>query len=67
MSRSIEEETVQWISELTDQQVRALSHQIGITGSVTYPIDKLRRFITERKRLVKAVGVYKEHYADKEA
>lgn len=53
---------VDWLKSLTDPQSRALAHQIGIAGSVTYPIDKLRKHLSERKRFAKIKKVWEEHY-----
>ncbi len=42
---------VEWLNGLTDRQSRALGHQVGIAGSVTFPIEKLRKRLKERKIL----------------
>jgi hypothetical protein len=53
---------VDWLNGLTDPQSRALAHQVGITGAVTYPIAKLRKQLGERKTFKKVKKVYEEHY-----
>ena len=53
---------VDWLNDLTDPQSRALAHQVGITGAVTYPIAKLRKQLHERKTFKKVKKVYEEHY-----
>lgn len=51
-----------WLKGLTDSQSRALAHQVGIAGSVTYPVAKLRKQLGERKTFKKVKKVYEEHY-----
>ena len=52
----------EWLASLTDPQVRALAHQVGVAGSITYPADKLRKQLSERKTLKRVNKVYEEHY-----
>ena len=52
----------EWLKGLTDPQSRALAHQVGITGAVTFPITKLRERLAERKTLKQVKKVYEEHY-----
>lgn len=52
----------EWLKSLTDQQSRALAHQIGIAGSVTFPIDKLRERLGDRKNMRLVKRIYEEHY-----
>ncbi|MHC4368139.1 MAG: hypothetical protein ACYSW8_11045 [Planctomycetota bacterium] len=62
MSDSFDAKVVDWLSELTEGQTRALSHQVGIAGSVTYPIDKLCKTLLQRKNMKRVKKVYEEHY-----
>lgn len=51
----------EWLDDLTGPQSRALSHQVGISGAITFPVEKLRKLLTERKTFKKVKKVYNEH------
>lgn len=58
-------EILEWLDTLTEPQIRALAHQIGVAGILTYPYPKLREYLRERKRFNKVRKVYNEHYDQK--
>jgi len=37
----------EFLAGLSDQQVRALSHQAGIAGAMTYPVAKLYNLLLD--------------------
>lgn len=55
-------EILEWLDTLTEQQIRALAHQVGVGGVLTYPYPELRERLRERKTFKKVKKVYEEHY-----
>ena len=49
----------EWIDSLTDPQVRALAHQSGVSGSMTFPAEKLRGKLRDS---VVVAAIYEEQY-----
>lgn len=55
----MDEEFTDWIATLTMPQCRALASQVGISGWMTFPIDKLRDRLSQNANVV---DIYEEHY-----
>jgi len=47
----------EFLADLSDQQVRALSHQAGIAGAMTYPVTKLYNLLLDSD---KAIEIHEE-------
>lgn len=62
MSDSYDANVDNWLDNLTDQQSRAINHQIGLKGTITDPIDKIKATLKFRKNFKKVKRIYEEHY-----
>lgn len=50
----------EWVANLPERETRALAHQVGISGWVTYPSTKLRSYLMGNKDAYNIyVAVYK--------
>ena len=49
----------EWVVNLPEPHARAIAHQAGLAGSVTYPITKLRSYLMGDKN---AYNIYVTNY-----